>query len=1002
MAYEYDRGLGATGVTVYGTLPEAQEYVAEEFDLPWPVPAFTVLPPVSPRKPRTTITIFRPEDALGVDDVCTGLGCWLERHKPLVWVAGIAAGMLGMRWLLKRRQRRMLENPSPKDIKLAETARDGSIPLRRGKYKPLDPEELEDVDTPPGVNRFLEACYQLRPDLRERYEGLRKPVKPKRPAGAKSPPYWWNYSKKKRDKHLTKSPEDKVRFEAFIKHQKELQVFDTFALPRYYRRRFERDILAYGRSWYSPEKWVGMKLFDRLRSFVMPCFRPEDYAAKRPRGRQRVRRVGGRYRTASSAAAQRDTDKDRIELAFQLWTALGLPNGSTLTARGMDTVCRNLRLKRLGMHRTQDLISRVQDAGGSPRIMWQVISIVGSRHLSDEDLEHLLVELHEAVATDKAHRIRWWAERNITNHLHSARETIPSWDFLDHRRIWRHHSIGWKSREQERKSKHPEFGRLASRTPSRRGGPRRGRYRRAALPWAELPSVLAAPERSFIAEYAPSPGDAYSWLYNRLPKKDDMRRLTPPTVAALPMKELLRLKKSSEIRGMLDHELEVKQEEQILRAERRLKEEQEDISRTEKKIANLKDSVRHLKAWPKQQKKGTTTPQERGQWLGQLSKRRAQLKRARKSLRWHKRMVRRHEEDLKGKLPAHVEERIRRDFDPNIQHAALSLAIVFGSNWRSWVQKMERRHIDLHDATDWLPLEASPGLGEYLLKRWQANMKDLRAVAKGWNALTKTEQRLPPQEISAILAARVYLKATVPALAVEAAKWGVPEDDYYRIEQEWNRALAEKDKHPSSIPSFVIQRPGYRLSKLEPDDTRGLFLGEYTYCCQHPMGVGRQCAWHGVYSPDGAFYALEDRKGTIIGQAWTWRNGSDIVFDSLEGPAFEDDRHAMANEMFIELAETMVKAGNADRVLSGSYVGHRYETVERRKLAALPGDYPPRGYSDARGHQYLIADAESAKLADARARFAAKVMAGEIAGLKHEPVPPELSIVPAGFWEGTL
>ena len=50
MSYIRTTSLGYTGVTSYGTVQEAQEYVADEFGLPYLPPAAVVMAPISPKK----------------------------------------------------------------------------------------------------------------------------------------------------------------------------------------------------------------------------------------------------------------------------------------------------------------------------------------------------------------------------------------------------------------------------------------------------------------------------------------------------------------------------------------------------------------------------------------------------------------------------------------------------------------------------------------------------------------------------------------------------------------------------------------------------------------------------------------------------------------------------------------------------------------------------------------------------------------------------------------
>lgn len=52
-------GMGYPAVTAYGTLPEAQEYVAEEFQLPYYPPVAVVRAPLSPKKRRWLAWLHR-------------------------------------------------------------------------------------------------------------------------------------------------------------------------------------------------------------------------------------------------------------------------------------------------------------------------------------------------------------------------------------------------------------------------------------------------------------------------------------------------------------------------------------------------------------------------------------------------------------------------------------------------------------------------------------------------------------------------------------------------------------------------------------------------------------------------------------------------------------------------------------------------------------------------------------------------------------------------------
>jgi len=78
MPYEYEGSMGQEMyapiprrrriVEVYGTMPEAQEFIAEEFRLPGLPPAYALRPPLNPKlDPYRHVTVLPTNMALGND-----------------------------------------------------------------------------------------------------------------------------------------------------------------------------------------------------------------------------------------------------------------------------------------------------------------------------------------------------------------------------------------------------------------------------------------------------------------------------------------------------------------------------------------------------------------------------------------------------------------------------------------------------------------------------------------------------------------------------------------------------------------------------------------------------------------------------------------------------------------------------------------------------------------------------------------------------------------------
>ena len=100
----------------------------------------------------------------------------------------------------------------------------------------------------------------------------------------------------------------------------------------------------------------------------------------------------------------------------------------------------------------------------------------------------------------------------------------------------------------------------------------------------------------------------------------------------------------------------------------------------------------------------------------------------------------------------------------------------------------------------------------------------------------------------------------------------------------------------------------YLFSKLPVDDLRGLFLGEYTACCQSFGKQGSSCAINGMTSLFSGFYVLYNKDGDIIAQTWAWiGQQGEIVFDSWE--YINKEQTHLAKPFLKKAAELMLQAG---------------------------------------------------------------------------------------------
>lgn len=205
----------------------------------------------------------------------------------------------------------------------------------------------------------------------------------------------------------------------------------------------------------------------------------------------------------------------------------------------------------------------------------------------------------------------------------------------------------------------------------------------------------------------------------------------------------------------------------------------------------------------------------------------------------------------------------------------------------------------LHDIVQNIRL---PQAGRFDLRAWgDAVLKHGPKMAR----LVKFADRLPQPEKDAAGKGWSYARTKAAVARFAYANGGEhPELAALCFEYEWDEGDFEKareavaqyaEKYPggrkreSRIPAVDIDggafgKDGCRFYKLPDGDPRGLFLGEFTNCCQHFAGEGAECARHGFLFEDGGFYVVADRKkDAVVAQAWAWRGEKgELVFDSLE------------------------------------------------------------------------------------------------------------------------
>jgi ankyrin repeat protein len=104
-----------------------------------------------------------------------------------------------------------------------------------------------------------------------------------------------------------------------------------------------------------------------------------------------------------------------------------------------------------------------------------------------------------------------------------------------------------------------------------------------------------------------------------------------------------------------------------------------------------------------------------------------------------------------------------------------------------------------------------------------------------------------------------------PELAALFIQHQIPETAFIRVLDNY------QPKYIDNLPNLYIDgadisEPCYYLKKLVCNDLRGFVLGAITHCCQSMGSAGEACAWHGMTSLYGGFYALFKRNPKEIGK----------------------------------------------------------------------------------------------------------------------------------------
>lgn len=289
--------------------------------------------------------------------------------------------------------------------------------------------------------------------------------------------------------------------------------------------------------------------------------------------------------------------------------------------------------------------------------------------------------------------------------------------------------------------------------------------------------------------------------------------------------------------------------------------------------------------------------------------------------------------------------------------ATANIAIVWKGNWQQWTGLFR----SIHDAGINLNTNMSPEAKDYLWRhRKTEQLADLIRICSNWEAIKDLAIKqgldiafLGTKEVIAFASSLTYDGVKSYELARECAKWSINQDDFEDIQCVWLSRQLDRESIP--YVEATSENGEFRIYKLSRDDVRGLFLGHYTDCCQHPTGAGSSCAQHGAESPDGGFFVVE-RHGKIIAMSWAWtavvKERKILVFDNVEvlGSNYLDE----IEQMYRSISSKLIGRLCVSEVRVGISSYDDLSAGERFQHCEYPVTTPDGCYTDAR-KQALIA-----------------------------------------------
>lgn len=188
-------------------------------------------------------------------------------------------------------------------------------------------------------------------------------------------------------------------------------------------------------------------------------------------------------------------------------------------------------------------------------------------------------------------------------------------------------------------------------------------------------------------------------------------------------------------------------------------------------------------------------------------------------------------------------------------------------------------------------------------------------------------------------------------LAQLAMTFARPNNIFEKALNIW-RSRADQDPPPAvAIPDITITgedfgMPGYTLCRIDYDDPRMFFLGDYTGCCERIGYTFEETIEHAIQTRESGFYVLVDDKDNIRLHSWIWRGeGGQIIIDGYEAMddnIHTDDLRALTRAIAVKLSDPRY----ADYEISDILLGQSSDQYRPQTFFPVARETAPRLFNE--------------------------------------------------------